>query len=254
MRRISDNLSPNSARPGGLREPAPLRRPGRAPWWAALVAAALLAGIGWATWMVTHQPQQITDVVLTGHRAPVPLDVVLLLDESGSFAAYEAIRTEAITQLTEWAPANLRPDDTITVIAFTDTAVVRMPTMTVGALTSQQAELSYAESPGGGPSILPALQLATEITANRGSPRTVIAITDTLVSDANSNTSAELAAQLNAATMTTITPSGSEITRDWHDAFPWEHRVDADADSAGSTSLAIANALAHATGQSVERR
>lgn len=254
MPRVTDDLIPNTARIGGLHEPAPLRRPGRAPRWATLLVAALIAGSGLAAWGIAHQPERITDVALEGARAPVPLDVILLLDESGSFASYGAIRAEAIKQLTEWAPANLRADDTITVIAFADSAVVRMPTTNVEDLTSHGTELFYAQSPGGGTTILPALQLAIEATIDNENPRTVIAITDTLIGDANSDAAAELTARLNAATMTTITPSGVRVAGDWHEAFPWEHQVDADAGSSGSTSLAIANALAHAIGQTVVRR
>lgn len=250
---MTDDLTPNAARIGVLREPAPLRRPGRVPWWAPLLAASVLAVAGWGAWELTHQPQRIADVALEGDRAPVPLDVVLLLDESGSFASYEAVRTEAITQLTQWAPDNLRADDTITVIAFADTAVVRMATTTVGELAERGAQLSFDESPGGGTAILPALRLATDVTADSGNPRTVIAITDTVVADADAGVAADLVAQLNAPTQTVITPTGVGVTPDWQDAFPWEHRADADAGSAGSTSLAIAEALAHATGQSVRR-
>ncbi|WP_203750371.1 VWA domain-containing protein [Cellulomonas chitinilytica] len=247
-------LEPNEARIGDLREPARLRRTRRVPLWAPLLVVALLAGGGRAAWEVIHRPERITDVALSGARSPVPLDVVLLLDESGSFAAYESVRAEAITQLTDWAPANLRADDTLTVVAFTDEAVVRMPTTTVGELAARGAPLSAARAPGAGTSILPALRTALGNVADTGHPRTVIAITDTMVGDADPDAAAEAAARLDAITMTTITPSGVAVTPGWRDAFPWAHHVDADADSAGSTSLAIAEALAHATGQRVVRR
>lgn len=250
---VTDDLTPNVARIGGLREPARLRRPGRLPWWVPLLAAVVLAAAGWGAWELTHQPRRITDVALEGDRAPVPLDVVLLLDESGSFASYEAVRTEAITQLTQWAPDNLRTDDTITVIAFADTAVVRMATTTVGELAERGAQLSFAESPEDGTAILPALRLATDVTADSGNPRTVIAITDTEVTDADTDAAADFIARLNAPTLTVITPTDVDITPDWHAMFPWEHRAEADAGSAGSTSLSMAEALAHATGQSVSR-
>ncbi|MFT3942690.1 MAG: hypothetical protein QM705_02535 [Ancrocorticia sp.] len=95
---VTDDLTPNAARIGGLREPARLRRPGRLPWWVPLLAAVVLAAAWWGAWELAHQPQRITDVTLEGDRAPVPLDVVLLLDESGSFVSYGAVRTEAISQ------------------------------------------------------------------------------------------------------------------------------------------------------------
>ena len=84
------------------------------------------------------------------------------------------------------------------------------------------------------------------MTADSANPRTVIAITDT-------DAAADLIAQLNAPTLTVITPTDVDITQNWHAMFPWEHRAEADAGSAGSTSLAMAEALAHATGQSVRR-
>ncbi|WP_454167864.1 hypothetical protein [Microbacterium lacticum] len=137
---------------------------------------------------------------------------MLLLDEFGSFSDYEAVRAEAIAQLTAWAPDNLRSYDTITVIAFADTAVLRMPTTRVGNLAAHGAELSFDESAGGGTAILPALQLAAEATIGSGSPRTVIAITDTVIADTDADAVADLVAQLNAPTLTVITPTGVGVT------------------------------------------
>ena len=81
----------------------------------------------------------------------------------------------------------------------------------------------------------------------------MIAVTDTIVSDANPQAAQELITKLNATTMSVITPTGVGVTSEWDDMFAWEHVLTANPDSSGSTSLAIAEALAHATGQHVDR-
>ncbi|WP_314096182.1 vWA domain-containing protein [Microbacterium foliorum] len=249
------HLRPVDARVGHLREPAPLSIDGsrRRRLIGAGTALALVAGalIGWH---LLDTPAEIDDVALAGHRSPAAIDVVLLLDESGSFADYAAVREEAISQLTRWAPDNLRPQDTITIIGFADDAVVRLPTATVGSLGAGAPSLIGDPVDGGGTSIRPALEQAVSSIAATGGERTIIAITDTVVDDADGASIGVLVERLHAGTMTVITPSGTGVGSGWRDAFAWETELSADPGSAGSTSLAIAEALAHATGQAVERR
>lgn len=248
-----NSLAPNVGRLGGLHEPSPLRGPRRLPWWLVpLVLAALVAG-SLAAWDLAHRPADIGDVALVGPRSPAALDVVLLLDESGSFTEYADVRAEAITQLADWAPQNLRADDTITIIAFADTAVTRLPPTTVGQIAAGGYALDEVTDAGGGTEILPALSAA------RGalpSPRvsTVIAVTDTQVSDLDAGVITGDLAALHAMTASLITPTGVGVEPEWRKVLGWAKELVADPGSAGSTSLALAEALAHATGQRVERQ
>lgn len=248
-----NGLEPHRVRVGGLHELAPLRAPRRLPWWAVPAAVLALGGLGALGWHLANRPQEIADVALVGDRSPAALDVVLLLDESGSFSGYAAVREEAIAQVTSWAPANLRADDRITIIGFAGDAVVRMPPTTVADIAAGRFSVDTTGVTGGGTAILPALAAAEEDGAERGTT-TLVSVTDTLVSDADEDAVADAVARLHATTATVITPTGVGVMREWRQAFSWEHAIQADPGSAGSTSLAVADALAHATGQQVQRR
>ncbi|KQQ07571.1 hypothetical protein ASF46_18200 [Rathayibacter sp. Leaf296] len=251
---VSAALTPLRPRIGRLREPAPLRRPGRLPLRLLLAALLVLGTTAWGVAALLDQPRRLGDVVLVGARSPAPLDVVLLLDESGSFTDYAAVRTAAITDLAEWAPENLRPEDTITILAFAGDAVVRMPTTTVADLAGRGAQLT-ADSPAlDGTEILPALESADEAMGETGHTRTLVVVSDTVVSDADEARVAERVAALDATTSTVIVPAGVGITAPWRDAFPWQRSTTADPGSTDGTSLAIGTALAHATGQEARHR
>lgn len=244
-------LAPNRTPIGGLLEPARLREPGRVPWRVVPLLLLLVAAVGLVGWNVARQPHDISDVVLTGARSPAPLDVVLLLDESASFMGYAPVREEAVRRLAEWAPANLRPDDTVTIVGFAADAVVRLEPTRVSELGGS-IHLSSTPVDGESTDIRPALLLSASAAPRHGSVRTVVAITDTIVSDADG--AGELIASLDAPTMSVVTPVGVGVTGEWREAFAWQAAFTADSGSAGSTSLAIAGAIAHATGQEVKRR
>lgn len=229
-----------------LREPAHLRAPGRIPWWLIpLIAALLLAG--WVVWEHLDQPSELADVALAGPRSPVPLDIVVLLDESGSFDSYARVREETIRQLTQWAPANLLPDDSITVIGFADDAVVRMPRITVAELTQHGAPGLTGGDSGGGTEIEPALRTAA--TADSSRIRTLIMVTDTHIQDHDPARVDELIRGVNAVSLSTIIPEGVNISSQWQEVFSWGEVFSADPGSSHDVALAIGEALAHATSQ-----
>lgn len=236
----------NTARVGGLRDLAPLPRRPRLPLILLPLLVALLcwAGAEWAG----RGPDSLPESRMVGPRSPVPLGIVLLLDESGSFTEYAAIREQVLGQLTAWAPDNLRPDDTVTVISFAGTAGSKLSTTTVADL----GDPGYGSTAlGSGTRIQPALAAALQEGAQPG-PTSVIAVTDTAVEDADAGRIDDLVRDLDATSMTTIVPSGVEVRDDWAQAFPWQLVLEADPASAGDTALAIGSALAHATGQELE--
>jgi hypothetical protein len=208
----------------------------------ALPLLAMLAGL--MLWQ--RGPESVAQTQLVGARAPTPLRIVLLLDESGSFTDYQALRNRALTQVLSWAPDNLRPDDSIAVISFAGGAELRLPLTLVADLSSTTPSL-LPSTPSDGTNIQPPLALAASLDGNQ--PTALIAVTDTEVFDSDPSAIEALARQLNVTTMSVILPVGESVHADWHRSFPYGNVIIAKADSAESTSLAIGEATAHATSQ-----
>ncbi|WP_158630655.1 VWA domain-containing protein [Nocardioides daphniae] len=240
----------NQPQVGGLRELAPLPGRARIPWWlAALLVLALMGGLWWFT--RDEDPESLVQSRLVGPRSPAPVSVAILLDESGSFTDYDQVRRQVLDQLTEWAPENLRPDDLVTVVSFASDAAVKMPTTRVADLANRPP--AYAPTaPGGGTDIQPALRLLTDGTEATKASVSLVAVTDTMIGDADPDAIGDLVHGLGATTMSVITPTGVE--GDWRDAFGWELEINADAGSVDQTALAVGEAFAHATGQRLEAR
>jgi hypothetical protein len=240
----------NRPQVGGLRELAPLPGRARIPgWMLALLVLAMLGGL----WWLTHeeQPESLVEAHLVGPRSPAPVSVAIMLDESGSFADYDQVRRQVLDQLAEWAPENLRPDDLVTVVSFASDAVIKVPTTRVADLANQPVDSSRSAA-GGGTDIQPALRLLTEGTDATRAPVSLVAVTDTMIGDADPDIIGHLITDLGATTMSVITPTG--VQGSWRDAFGWEIELKADPDSADQTALAVGEAFAHATGQRLEAR
>lgn len=243
----------NKAQIGGLRDLRPLptwpRLRRLVPWLIAVVA--LLAVAVWLG--QDHDPESLADSRLVGPRSPVPLSVNVLLDESGSFAQYAPIRETLMRELAVWAPDNLRSHDVVTVIGFAGTATVRLRPVTVAELATNGARYDDAKVDTDGTRILPALQKSVAVRPV-GIPSTIVVVTDTDVSDAIPSEAAALAKELGATTMTTLLPSDKRVSDEWSDAFAWGQVITSDPRSVEETGLALAHAIAHATGQTVEEK
>ena len=240
----------NQPQVGGLRELAPLSGRARIPWWLmALLVLALLSGLWYL--IREEQPNSLFEAHLAGPRSPAPVSVAIMLDESGSFVDYGHVRQQVLDQLAVWAPENLRPDDLVTVVSFASGAVVKVPTTRVADLANRPAD-STPTAPGGGTSIQPALRLLAEDTDAKDASVSLVAVTDTMISDADPDVIEGLVTSLGATTMSVVTPTGVE--RPWRGAFGWELELKADADSADQIALAVGRAFAHATGQNLEAR
>ncbi len=241
----------NNSRAGTLRDLRPF--PGRRKallWWLLPLTLALV--LLWTAAQISGSiPKTLTESRLTGPRSPAPISIVLLLDESGSFNGYGPIREKAVEELSHWAPRNLRKDDTITVISFAGDADAKMSTATVEGLAGNGPIYRQVALQTGGTSIQPALQKALAETTG-SMPTSVIAVTDTIVDDADPSAVAELTRKLNVTTMTTLLPSNGDVQDTWENAFGWSVVLQADADSPDQTALAIGKALSHATGQKLE--
>lgn len=245
-------LAPNGVPTGVLRDLRPLpRSPRLRRWWPLLLLPALLAGL--LAWRLADRgPATLAETRLVGARGPAPISAVVLLDESGSFSRYAALRETLLRQLASWAPENLRPDDRVTVISFAGDAATKLEPVTVGDLAEHGPRYRPVAVDPGSSRILPALEEAVRVSP-RGVTTTVIALTDTIVTDADPGPVAELTRSLGGDTLTVVLPEQARITDPWRQAFPWGQVVRADPGSVDETGVALATALAFATRQHIEK-
>ena len=216
-----------------------------------LAAGALAAG---GLWIANENadPHSITQTHLAGARSPIPVNVNLLLDFSGSFEQFEAIRRRALEQILSWCEFNLRDDDTITVIAFTTDAVAMLQPTTIGNIKAQPRVLTDPAFRGGGTAISGALALTASL-ARPDHRQSLIVVTDTELGDISPDSAETAITKIGADTMTLILPTGQSITQQWAESFPWEFVSTADNDDPDQTALAIGYAIAHATRQNLEK-
>lgn len=248
----------NGRKPRGLRTilggPTRGRRRPPSRWWWLLVPLLLL-GLLLARLLWHHQPpQSVAEAELSGSRSPTRIGILLLLDESGSFQQYRGIRDQALADALRWCaqPNNLHDDDTITVVAFTNQGLVRMPSTRVADIRAGKAQLDSTPLPGDSTEVQPALKLAASA-VDTSMPQSLIAVTDTAVYDLDAATVEPLVRALNVISMSLIAPEGVKVEREWSQLFGYEHVVRASSDSARQTSLAVAEAVAHATGQTLRK-
>jgi len=243
------NLTPRPPRwaPGSLADGGGRSR--RA-WWLVLLLLplALLPLLGGAG----GTPERLSDAVLVGPRSKAPIDLVVLVDDSGSFDAFRPIRDSAVSEVVRWAPGNLHPGDRLTIISFAARAMPVLPPTTISELSPTDVQWLIAQD-GSDTLIQPPLELAIEQLGDGGT-RSLIVVTDTMVDDALPSTLDVLTVRLGVQTMSTIIPVGVPRTAEWDFAFPYSAVLTARTDSVDSVSIAIAEAIAHATGQKVERR
>lgn len=242
---------PNTGPVGGLRALRPLRNQRRRPRWLLLLLPLALVAVVLPQLLGDDGPGSLAESRLAGARGPAPLSVILLLDESGSFWRHRRLREHVLAELGRWAPHNLRPDDQVTVVAFGADARTRIAPVSVAAISAHGLQYLAGDVEGGTTSIRPALEEAGRV-APRGVVTTVVAITDTIVDDARPGAADALLSALTADTMTVVLPDGAHVAGDWGEMFPWEKVLTADPGSVDETTLALAHALAHATGQDLE--
>jgi hypothetical protein len=246
----------NGRSPGGLRTilggPSRLRRRPPSGWWWLLVPLLLL-GLLLAS-LLGQEPHSVAEAKLSGSRSPTPIGILLLLDESGSFEQYRGIRDQALADALRWCaePTNLHDDDTIAVVAFTNQGLVRMPWTSVADIRAGKARLDSTPLPGDSTEVQPALKLAASA-VDTSMPQSLIAVTDTAVYDLDAATVEPLVRALNVISMSLIAPEEVKVEREWSQLFGYEHVVRASSDSARQTSLAVAEAVAHATGQTLRK-
>lgn len=240
---------PNTHRPGPLQELAPLPSPRRRWLILPLLLAATLVGL--FAWSRLRPANAVDELHLTGPRTPTAICLHLLLDESGSFDKYEAVRRNAMDQILDWSVQNLRPDDCIAITSFAGSAHTKMENTTIKDIAAGNYKINPSQRLADGTQIQPALIDATS-QIKRPIPASLIVVSDTEVSDATGAVAGYLVA-LNATTMTLILPRGAKVTDSWAKAFPYESVVVAGSDSANETAIALGKAIAHATNQDLTK-
>lgn len=241
-------LAPNTGPTAAMRDLRPLPRTRRLPRW--LLLLLLLPLVVLAVHHRGSEPTSLSQSRLVGQRSPGALSIVLLVDESGSFRRYAAMRDSLLRELVAWAPRNLRPDDVVTVISFAGDAATRLAPVSVADL-GQGAAFSDVGVDSGSTSIRPALEEAVRV-APTGMTTTLVVMTDTIVDDADQAPVATLVRELGAESTTLIRPEKAKVTDDWEQSFGWEHVIAADPGSIGASGVALAKAVAYATRQHVE--
>jgi hypothetical protein len=186
---------------------------------------------------------------LVGDRSG-PLHVVILVDLSGSFDAFSSFRQTALDRVLAWAPGNLRDDDLVTVVAFASSARTVFGPAAVGDLGTATVTLS-GSGLGRGTLILPALREAAEAaqTVPAGMPAGLIALTDTMIDNAEESKVGAYLGQLGVSTVSVVEPAGLGVSSPWGAAFPGTAAFEAATADADATAVAVGQALAHATGQ-----
>lgn len=96
----------------------------------ALLVAALAALLLW-WWCEERKPRSLVESYLSGIRGPGCVRVVIANDMSGSMTKFTRPRQQALGQLLEWVPRNLRGDDELAVVAFSGETFIDMPPTTI---------------------------------------------------------------------------------------------------------------------------
>ncbi|GAA3243196.1 vWA domain-containing protein [Actinocorallia longicatena] len=118
---------------------------------------------------------------LVGERRAGAVRLDVAVDLSGSMTRYSAVRTEAFTELIAFARAQLDADDVVCVIAFAgDAAPIVEPTRIRELREVTDRPIRPIR---GGTELVPVLDLLSRYPAPRGTPRSLVVVTDAYVFD-----------------------------------------------------------------------
>jgi hypothetical protein len=164
------------------------------------------------------------------------------------------IRNQALAGALQWCaePRNLHDDDPITVVEFTDQGLVRLRPTTVADIRSGKAPLDPTPLSGDSTEVQAALKLAASA-VDTSMPPSLVAVSDTAVYDPDTAAVEPLVCALNVTSMSLIVPDGVKVHWEWGQLFRYQHVVRASSHLASQTSLAVAEAVAHATGQTLRK-
>lgn len=237
--------------PAGLDAPAATGR--RRPHWLLwllwllpLVLLPLLAGLGW--WWL--HPSSLGETHLVGARDPGCLRLVIASDVSGSMASLTEPRDRAVDQLLAWAPQNLRADDELALISFSDQAAVEIPPTPV----SDQPARTGPPAISGGTSLEPLLATIGGLPATRCST-SLLLLGDGQFSDTptDETTATRQLAAAGIDTFDFLVPGPTQVPANWQSIYPAAPPTFFDGTDPDQTALVFGNHLADLTGQQLHR-
>ncbi|WNG81160.1 hypothetical protein C6A86_023675 [Mycobacterium sp. ITM-2016-00316] len=211
----------------------------------------LLAALIW--WMLDRRdPKSLNDTYLSGDRNVGCVRVFIASDESGSMYEFIGPRSQALAQLVEWAPTNLRGDDELSVLAFSGQTEVAMPPT---AIANSPAPLA-TPGPTDGTS------LNALLTAIRELPRSQCVQSLVLLSDGKFHdlpSSEGMARQelrdAGIDKLFLLVPGKDIVVAgEWPTLYPYATPVVFDGTDPDKTGLAFGSAFADITGQDLDKR
>jgi len=224
--------------------------PKRWPW--ALAALMLIAALVSFFWTSLSAPSSLDDVALVGERSPGCMRVVVASDQSGSMTEFSAPREQALGQFLQWAPDNLRSDDEIVVLSFTD--YIQMVVDPV-AVTARPAVGSLAMG-GTDTLIQPVISGIAQLPPTTCRVELIL-LSDGLVSDLESD-SERARVQLRDAGITDVflLVPGENIELDaaWEQTYPYAKPTRFDGTDPAETGLVFGEVMATVTGQHLEKK
>lgn len=202
--------------------------------------------------VLTSHDDPLDRLALAGARGPACVRLVILPDVSGSMADYAAVRAEALRQVIAWAPGNLRPDDEVAVIRWDDRAELVMKPTPVDDL-ARVPDRAGRPLGGSGSDVGQALKVLAQL-APTVCHTSLIAITDTIVEPLDSSTTDQLLRDAGVGGIDVILPLRTDVSQEWMATFPSTRMHVAAPDDPTMTARSVGEAVAAATGQSLERR
>lgn len=195
------------------------------------------------------EPGSLDEAVLVGELPDAPVRLAVVMDISGSMSSYWSAREAALWDLVEWSTRTLRPTDSISVFVFGTDGQCLLPETTIGELAGGSWRLQSIGDVGGGTvveSVLPVLE------AELGpEPHVVAWITDTEIASVSRSHVLATTSTVSVISMTTLLPGAASADANWKQAFPNSHYRSVDPNSADDMGVALAHAIANATGQKV---
>lgn len=191
------------------------------------------------------EEDDIANYRLHGIRRTGPIRVIALQDLSGSMHPYAVAREEALKSLVTWSRRNLRSEDELGVIDFSDRAGVALPVTPISKIDTKNLKIAVEI---GGTSILPAIELSKPWWESSSSIW-FVALSDGEIFDALSPVEQQAFRGSNYGGTILINPSDTEMPGRWTRSFPDSELVCIQNDTPGAIAVGIGQAISIMTQQ-----